>query len=97
MIEGIVISFIVGFAALHVAFRLLPKLAQQKLRGATAAGLNNIGQHAMANRFVATLQATQATDKACGSGCDGCGTQAAGDETKTDGDSKVVQFHPRFR
>jgi hypothetical protein len=94
MIEAIVISFMVGFAALHIAFKLSPKLVQQKLRGAMAAGLNKIGLHAITKRFVVT---PQAADKACGSGCDGCGTEAAGDELKTDSRAKVVQFYPRLR
>lgn len=94
MIEAIVISFIVAFAALHVALRLLPKLVQQKLRGAMATVLNKIGLHAMAKRFVAI---PQAAGTACGSGCHGCGTEAAGDELKTNGGAKVVHFHPRLR
>lgn len=94
MIEAIVISFIVGFAAAHVAFRLSPKPVQQKMRDGMAAGLNKMGLHAMAKRFVAI---PQTADKACGSGCDGCGTPATGDELKVDSVAKVVQFHPRLR
>jgi NO-binding membrane sensor protein with MHYT domain len=94
MIEAIVILFIVGFAALHVAFELSPKLVQQKLRGAMAAGLNKIGLHAMAMRFVAI---PDAADKACGSGCDACGTEGARDELKTDSGAKVMHFHQRLR
>ena len=94
MIEAIVISFIVGFAALHVAFKLLPKPGQQKMRVVSAAGLNKLGLHAMARRLLAT---PRGTDKACGSGCDGCGTEAVGDELKTDGGAKVVHFYPRLR
>lgn len=94
MIEPIVISFIVGFAALHVAHRLLPKLVQQKVRVVSAAWLNKLGLHAMAQRLLAT---PRGTDKACGSGCDGCGTEAAGNALKTEGSAKVVQFHPRLR
>jgi hypothetical protein len=94
MIEAIVISFMVGFAALHVAFRLLPKLVQQKMRIVSATWLIKLGLHAMAQRLLAT---PHAVDKACGSGCDGCGTEAAGDELKTDGGAKVVHFHPRLK
>ncbi len=94
MSEAIVISIIVGLAAVHVAFRLLPKQGQQKLRVAMAAGFNKIGLYSVAQRLVVI---PQAADKACGSGCDGCGTQAVGDELKTDGGAKVVQFHPRLR
>jgi hypothetical protein len=94
MIEAIVISFIVGFAALDILFRLLPKLVQQKMRVASAAWLNKLGLHAMAQRLLAT---PREVDKACGSGCDGCGTEAAGDELKTDSRAKVVQFHSRLR
>jgi hypothetical protein len=94
MIEAIVISFIVGFAALHVAFRLLPKQVQQKMLVMSAAWLNKLGLHAMTQRLLAT---PRVADKACGSGCDACGTEAAGDELKTDGGAKVVQFHPRLR
>jgi hypothetical protein len=94
MIEAIVISFMVGLAALHVAFKLSPKLVQRKMYDVMAIGLNKIGFDAMAQRLLAT---PHAVDKACGSGCDGCGTEAAGDELKTDGGAKVVHFHPRFR
>jgi hypothetical protein len=94
MIEAIVISFIVGFAALHVAFRLSPNSGQQKMRVVSAAWLNKLGLHAMAQRLLAT---PRVADKACGGGCDGCGTEAAGDELKTDGGAKVVHFHSRFR
>jgi hypothetical protein len=95
MIESVAISLIVGLAALHVALRLLPKRVQQKLRGAMAAGLNKIGLHATAKRFIAI---PQATGKACGSGCDACGTQPVpSDELKLNGSAKVVQFHPRLR
>jgi hypothetical protein len=94
MIEAIVISFIVGLAALHVAFRLLPKPGQQKMRVVSAAWLNKLGLHAMAQRLLAT---PRVADKACGSGCDGCGTEAAGGELKVDGSAKVVQFYPRLR
>ena len=94
MIEAIVISIIVGLAAVHAAFRLLPKPVQQKMRDGMAVGFNKIGLYSVAQRLVAV---PQAADKACGSGCDGCGTQAVGDELKTDGGAKVVQFHPRLR
>ncbi len=94
MIEAIVISLIVGFAAMHVAFRLSPKLVQRKMRDVLAASLNKIGLHTIAHRFAAV---TQARDKVCGSGCDACGTQtAAGDDVKVGG-AKVLQFHPRLR
>jgi hypothetical protein len=94
MTEAIVIAVIVGFAALHVAFRLLPKPGQQKMRVVSAAWLNKLGLHAMAQRLLAT---SRVADKACGSGCDGCGTQVAGDELKVDTGTKVVQFHSRVR
>jgi hypothetical protein len=94
MIEAIVISFMVGLAALHIAFRLLPKLVQRRMYDVMAIGLNKIGFDAMAQRLLLKLRAE---NKACGSGCDGCGTEAAGDELKTDGGAKVVHFHPRFR
>jgi hypothetical protein len=94
MIEAIVISFIVGLAAAHVAFRLSPKLVQRKVRDVMAAGLNKIGLHTMAKHFVAV---PHAADEACGSGCDACGAEVAGDELKTNIGAKVVQFHPRLR
>jgi hypothetical protein len=94
MIEAIVISFMVGLAALHVAFKLSPKPAQRKIRAASAAWLSKLGLHAIAKRLLTTLRAA---DKACGSGCDGCGSQAVGDGLKADGGAKVVHFHPRFR
>lgn len=94
MIEEIVILFIVGFAAVHVAFKLLPKPGQQKMRVVSAAWLNKLGLHAIAQSLLATPYAVV---MACGSGCDGCGTEAAGDELKTDDGAKVVHFHPRFR
>jgi hypothetical protein len=94
MIEAIVISFIVGFAVLHVMFRLLPKPAQQKLRSAVVAGLNKIGLDLVAQPLVAI---PQAGDKTCRRGCDECGMQAANDKLKVDRGAKVVQFYPRFR
>ena len=94
MIEAIVISFIVGLAAVHVAFRLSPKLVQRKIRDASAAWLSKLGLHAIAQSLLAT---PHAADKACGSGCDGCGSQAVGDELKVDGGAKVMQFHQRLR
>jgi hypothetical protein len=93
MVEAIVILFIVGFAALHVAFKLSSKPVQQKMRSVMATGFNKIGLYSVAQRFVAI---PPLGDKACGSGCNGCGTEAAGDELKVDGSAKVVQFHPRL-
>jgi len=94
MIEAMVILFIVGFAALHVAFRLSPKPAQREIRDVSAVWVNRLGLHALAQRLLA---APRVADKACGSGCDGCETEVAGDELKVDGGAKVVQFHPRLR
>jgi hypothetical protein len=95
MIEAVVISFIVGLAALHVAFRLLPKLVQQKMYDVMAICLNKIGLDAMAQRL---LLKPRTENKACGSGCAGCGAQAVtSDELKLNGSAKVVQFHPRLR
>jgi hypothetical protein len=98
MIEAIVTSLIVAFAAMHVTFRLSPKLVQQKLHGVMAAGLSKIGLDSVAQRLVSVRQVE---DKACGSGCGGCGAQTTtGDEIKADGGVKVVQvvqFHPRLR
>jgi NO-binding membrane sensor protein with MHYT domain len=95
MIEAIVISFIVGFAALHVVFRLSPTPAQRKVRDVMAAGLNKIGLDLMAQRLVAS---PQVADKACGSGCDGCGIHATtDDEMKVKDSAKVMQFHQRLR
>ncbi len=88
------ILFIVGFAALHVAFRLSPNPVRQKLRGVIAAGLNKIGLKAMAQRLGALRQVG---DSACGSCCDECGSQTADDELTVDTGTKVVQFHPRLR
>jgi hypothetical protein len=94
MIEAIVISFIVGFAALHVAFRLLPKPGQQKMRVVSAAWLNKLGLHAMAQRLLAS---SHLADKACGSGCNGCGTQAAAGNEVKGGGAKVVQFYAHLK
>jgi hypothetical protein len=94
MIEAIVISLVVGLAAAHVAFRLSPKLTQRKMRDFIVMGLSKFGFHALAQRL---LLIPRTENKACGSGCDGCGTQAGGDELKVDGGEKVVQFHPRLR
>lgn len=94
MIEAIVISFIVGLAALHVAFRLSSKPIQRKMRDVIVVGLSKFGFHVLAQRL---LLIPRTENKACGSSCDGCGAQAAGDELKIDGGEKVVQFHPRLR
>jgi hypothetical protein len=95
MIEAIVISSIVGFAALHVAFRLLPKLAQRKICDVIVVELNKLGLHAMTQRLLAT---SPVADKACGSGCDGCGAQTVGgDELKLNGSAQVMRFYPRLK
>jgi hypothetical protein len=98
MLEALVISLMVGVAAAHVAFKLAPKPTQQKFRGVMAASLNKIGLAKVAQRLV---NIPQASDKACGSGCNRCGAEApAGREVKDqvkDGGAKVVQFHPRIR
>ncbi len=95
MIEAIVISFIVGLAALHVAFKLSPKPVQRKMRDVVMAGLNKIGLHAMAHSMDSIRQSA---DKACASGCDGCGIDAAkGSESNAKGVAKVVRFYPRAR
>ncbi len=101
MLEVLVISLMVGAAAIHVAFKLAPKPAQQIFRAVMAAGLNKIGLAKAAQRVIVA----QAADKACGSGCDGCGTEAvAGAEMTDDGArvvqkvvQKVVHFYPRNR
>lgn len=98
MLEALVISLMVGVAAAHVAFKLAPKPAQQKFRVVMAASLNKIGFAKVAQRLV---NIPQASDKACGSGCSGCGAEAStGREVKDavkGGGAKVVQFHPRVR
>jgi hypothetical protein len=91
MIEATIILFIVGFAALHIAFKFSPKPAQQKFRIVIAAGLNKIGLDSVAQRLVAV------GNGACGSGCDGCGTHATGNELKIDSGAKVVRFYPRIK
>jgi hypothetical protein len=89
MIEAIVVLLIVVFAALHVAFKLSPIPVQQKLYNAYVMGFNKVGLHAVAQRL--SLK-PQNENKACDSGCDGCGTQTVA-ESKVE----VVQFHPRLR
>ena len=97
MLEVLVISLMVGAAAVHIGFKLSPKPAQQIFRVAMAAGLNKIGLGKAAQRVIVT----QAADKACGSGCDGCGAEAVAGDEMTDGGAKVVQkvvhFYPRSR
>ncbi len=97
MFEVLIVSLLVAVAAMHVAFKLAPKPAQQKFRVVMATGLNKIGLVLLAQR-VATIP--KAADKSCGSGCDGCGAEAVSGAAKNaekEGASKVVHFHPRTR
>ncbi len=97
MFEALIISLLVSAAAVHVGYKLAPKLAQQKVRVMLAAGLNKIGLTALAKRM-ATFP--QTSDKACGSGCGGCGADVAPGGAKDaaqEGGAKVVRFHPRVR
>jgi hypothetical protein len=92
MIEWILISIIITFAALHLVLKLLPITIEQKLRVTMAAGLRKIGFHSAATGLVS---AKQATSQGCRSGCERCGIKAVGHESRLDGGAKVIQFHPR--
>ena len=67
VLQAVIIAAIVGFCAVQMLRRLMPKLSRDlQVKGARA--LDRAGMQSMAQK----LQPVEALDSGCGSGCGSC-------------------------